>query len=274
VERLILETADQLLARTEVARAGVLDLSAVQAVDPYGMLLLVLIDRHHRQRGTLLPIRWPQHRTPRQALQSMGLPELLGREMGGEATARDASHLVADIAAEHEINGIVTAFDRRLLARYPLSSTARRRLTNVLFELFQNIPHHSNATGTIDDPMGMAAMQDDGEWIHLAVVDKGIGLAGSLGLRSGYGGISAGSALNRIIFLGMSRHLDPGRGGELQRIAELVRSWDGVLAIRSDDAVLYMDAERGDVYESPPFPGVQIGLRLPRRVLGIEEAPA
>jgi hypothetical protein len=146
-------------------------------------------------------------------------------------------------------------------------------MVNVLFELFQNIPHHSNVTGELADPMGLAAMMDRDEEIHLAVVDKGIGLRRSLALREGFEDLSDREALHRVVFDGMSRHLDPGHGGELRRVAELVRMWDGALAIRSGEAVLFMDSERGDIYDSPPFPGLQIGLRLPRHVLGIEEAP-
>jgi len=274
VDRLSVETADQLLARTEVDRAGEIDLGRVTRVDPYGLLLVVLIVYHHRERGVDLPVRWPRHAQTRRALEEMGLARVLGRSAHRGWAQTDTSYPVADISEEKGISAVVEAFDRCLLQGYPLTTAARRRLINVLFELFQNIPHHSNATGDVAHPMGMAAMQDDGEGIHLAVVDKGIGLGRSLGLRSEYHGISDAAALNRIVFLGMSRHADPGHGGELRRIAELARAWEGTLAIRSGEAVLYMDSERGDIYDSPPFPGVQIGLRLPRHVLGVEEPPA
>ena len=39
------------------------------------------------------------------------------------------------------------------------------------------------------------------------------------------------------------------------------------------DWVLLMDAERGEIHDAPPFPGVQIALRLPRHVFGIDEPP-
>jgi anti-sigma regulatory factor (Ser/Thr protein kinase) len=274
VRRLTLDTADALLARTEIDRAGVIDLGALTQIDPYGLLLVVLVIHHHRERGVELPIHWPRDPSIRRMLESLGLPQGVGRSAGRLRRGDAASYPVARIDRECDVGGVVGAFDRQLLQRYPLTSSSRRRLTNVLIELSQNIPHHSNATGDIADPMGMSAMHDDGAWIHLAVVDKGIGLAGSLRLRPGCGEVSDGTALNRIVFLGMSRHRDPGRGGELRRIADLVRRWEGTLAIRSGDAVLYMDAERGDVYESPAFPGVQIGLRLPRHVLGVEEPSA
>ena len=136
-----------------------------------------------------------------------------------------------------------------------------------MIELFQNIPHHSNATGTAADPHGIAAMQEYEDSIFLAIADKGIGLSASLGLRDGYGGLSDAGALDVVFHQGASRFDDPGRGGELRRIADLIRSWDGVFALRTGQALYYFDSRGGDVYDVPAFPGVQLGLRLPRRVL-------
>jgi hypothetical protein len=119
----------------------------------------------------------------------------------------------------------------------------------------------------VNDPHGVAAMQDYEDSIFLAVADKGIGLATSLGLRDGYQGLSDPGALDVVFHQGISRFADPGRGGELRRISDLVRSWDGVFALRSGKALYYFDSQGGDIYDVPAFPGVQLGLRLPRRVL-------
>jgi hypothetical protein len=135
-----------------------------------------------------------------------------------------------------------------------------------MIELFQNIPHHSNATGIASDPHGIAAMQDDEDSIFLAVADKGIGLASSLGLREGYEDLSDAGALDVVFHQGASRFDDPGRGGELRRIAELVRSWNGAFALRSGRALYYFDSRGGNVVDVPYFPGVQLGLRLPRNM--------
>jgi hypothetical protein len=71
------------------------------------------------------------------------------------------------------------------------------------------------------------------------------------------------------VYEGMSRFVDPGRGGQLRQIATLIRKWDGLLVIRSGEAFLYMDVERGEIYDAPYLPGVQIAVRLPRHVFGI-----
>jgi len=269
-----MDTAEQLLAATELERTAEIDLAAVDRVDPYGVLLATLIVAHHRERGVHLSIRWPRRPSVRRELEQMGFAHAVGRDAGAAPRVTETTVPVAAIRRESEISAIVEAFDRRLQECYPLTDASRQRLVSMLFELFQNIPHHCNATGEVATPMGMAAMRDDEDEIELAVVDKGIGLRRSLALRPGFADLTDASAVNRIVFDGMSRHIDPGRGGELRRIAKLVRTWQGTLAIRTGDALLHMDAERGDVYDSPPFPGVQIGVRLPRRVLGIEEPPS
>lgn len=273
MNRLTVETGDALLAETEIEHLGRIDLSDVVRVDPYGLLLVALIVEHHREQGVHLPIRWPRDAAARRTLEAMGLHRAVGRAAAEEPPQSQDRVPMEAVRDEEAITGIVERFDQRLLQRYPLTSGSRRRLTNVLFELFQNIPHHSNATGEVANPMGLAAMMDADDEIHLAVADKGIGLRRSLALRAGFETLSDRESLDRIVFAGMSRHLDPGHGGELRRVAELVRAWDGALAIRSGEAVLFMDADGGDIYDSPPFPGLQIGLRFPRCVLGIEEGP-
>jgi hypothetical protein len=136
----------------------------------------------------------------------------------------------------------------------------------MMIELFQNIPHHSNATGEVADPHGIAAMQDYEDSIFLSIADKGVGLRGSLGLREGYGEVTDSQALNAILRDGLSRFADAGRGGELKRIVGVIRSWDGVFALRSGSALLYFDERGGDIYDVPHFPGVQLGIRIPLRL--------
>jgi hypothetical protein len=192
------------------------------------------------------------------------------------------------IEREDDVPHLVGAFDDRLSDRFPIDEAPRRRFLRILFELFQNIPQHANAAGDILDPHGIAALHDDGSAIHLAVADKGIGLARSLGLR--LGSPSSGSqpdgprpdgssaclsdtdALRAVAFDGRSRFRDPGRGHELERIFRLVRSWEGTMLVRSGTALLFQSDLGGDVVDVAPFPGVQIALSIPRAVFGLGEA--
>lgn len=272
--KLTVQTIDQVIEVITSKSSVDLDLTRVDFIDPYALLLLVLSLRHRDNLGRPLHVRWPIRKDVRGWMRAMGFfgeindPKLT---RWSEASSKsDALQPITHIIGEEEVARLVNAFDKRLTNRYPLTVESRSALVKVMFELFQNIPQHSNATGEIADPHGLAAMQDYSGSIFLAVADAGIGLRQSLSTRERFVDLSDLSALNRIVYDGMSRFSDPGRGGELRRIAKLVRKWDGLLVIRSGEALLYMDAERGDVYDAPYLPGVQIGVRLPRRVFGID----
>ncbi|MCD6495303.1 hypothetical protein J7K60_04530 [Candidatus Bipolaricaulota bacterium] len=272
--RLTVDTIDQVIEVIISKESVRLDLTGVGFIDPYSLLLLVLCLRYRQMFGSPLAVRWPVRKDALGWMRAMGFFAEIDdpkRTWRSEASSRsDALQPITHITREDSVSRLVNAFDKRLHERYPLTDEARNALVKIMFELFQNIPQHSNATGEVSDPYGLAAMQDYTDSIFLAVADMGIGLARSLSTRKDLMDLSDGSALNRIVYDGLSRFSDPGRGGELRRIAQLVRRWDGLLIIRSGEALLYMDAERGDIYDAPYFPGVQIGLRLSRRVFGID----
>ncbi len=275
--QLTVETIDQVLDVLVVQKANELDLRHITFIDPYALLLLALGTRYRLEVGPHLVIQWPKSPSVHRWMEAMGffaeVDEFVPTSRVAPVRATDALVPITPIAREQEVSRLVEAFDRRLAERYPLTNISRNALIRIMIELFQNIPQHSNATGVVSDPHGLAAMQDYADSIFLAVVDKGVGLHGSLALRPEFASLSDRSALDAIVFEGMSRFADPGRGGELRRIARLVRNWDGMLAIRSGEAALIADAERGDIYDAPVFAGVQIAIRLPRGVFGIEAPP-
>lgn len=274
---LTVKTIDQLLDRIVSQESAKLDLSSVEFVDPYALLLLGLALRYRLARRLPLRVQWPRSQYVRSWMDDMGF----AKEVRSFRRSRRELHLLTSsalqpitlISKEEDVSRLVCAFDFCLSKRYPLTNESRNAFVKVMLELFQNIPQHSNATGEVEDPHGLAAMQDYTDSIFLGVADMGIGLRRSLSLRDEFALLSDKGALKKVVFEGMSRFVDPGHGGELQRIAQLVRKWDGLLAIRSGEALVYMDVEQGDVYDAPFFPGVQIAVRLPRHVFGIEAAP-
>ena len=267
MNELTIETIDQVLEGIAVDGLDHLDLKNVRFVDPYALLLLHLLLLERDEQGHPMKVSWPQIPRIRQWMRAMGMP-MTRFPLPTTTSAHSESPLqpITEIEDEAGIGRVVDGFHRRLADRYPLTESSRRALVAVMIELFQNIPHHSNATGMANDPHGIAAMQDDEDSIFLAVADKGIGLSSSLGLREGYEGLSDAGALDVVLHQGASRFDDPGRGGELRRIAELVRSWHGAFALRSGRALYYFDPRGGNVVDVPDFPGVQLGLRLPRNM--------
>ncbi len=279
MSKLTIETVDQWVDEILHRRAGRLDLSHVETFDPYALLVIAVAVREFQKRGRILPVDWPRTDDARAWLDAMGLPQWLGRSPARPSpVARQASvaQPMTRIDTEDGIRPIVEAFDQRLAVRYPLTDESRLGLVRIMFELFQNIPQHANATGSAPKALGVAAMQElpREQQLMLAVADDGIGLRESLSTRASFADVTHAGALDEILFNGVSRHADPGRGGELRRIARLVRTWDGTLVIRSGDAVLFMDNERGTVCDAPFLPGVQIAVSLPRFVLGVESDPS
>ncbi len=295
--RLTSETIEGLLDLVVVEAERFLDLRGIQSIDVYALLLLDLLVRHARESGAPLRVAWPETPSVRRWMTDMrffadvktGLASHPAAEDGtsdaSEKTAgsfaqgaRRAGALVpiASIERESDVSRLVGAFDERLSTRFPIDESPRRRFLRILFELFQNIPQHANAAGDVLDPHGIAAMHDDEKHIVLAIADKGIGLARSLGLRpdsSERGGLSDAGALRAVVFDGRSRFRDPGRGHELERIFRLVRSWEGTMLVRSGSALLFQCEVGGDVVDVAPFPGVQMALSIPRFAFGLGEGP-
>lgn len=280
MNQLTIEMIDQVIEWITIDKLDRLDLTNIRFVDPYALLILHLIILEREEEGRPIEVAWPQAAAVNRWMMAMGIvagnspnssnsPSFSSSQNSAPSSKGFESTLqpITRIENESDIGRVVDGFHHRLAERYPLTESSRRALVAVMIELFQNIPHHSNATGAVADPHGIAAMQDYEDSIFLAVADKGIGLSASLGLRDGYQGLSDAGALDVVFHQGVSRFDDPGRGGELQRIADLIRSWDGVLALRTGRALYYFDSRGGDVYDVPAFPGVQLGLRLPRRVL-------
>ena len=292
--RLTNETMEEVVDAVASGERAI-DLRSVTSIDVHALLFLDLLVRQAREEGRPLRVAWPES-SVRHWMTAMGFfadvkAESVSRSAERPAGARQdlaktGQHPlvvspIATIEREDDVSRLVGAFDERLSDRFPLDESPRRRFLRILLELFQNIPQHANATGDVPDPHGIAALHDDGASVELAVADKGIGLARSLGLGGRTGQACASKptpssradadALRAVVFDGVSRFRDPGRGHELERIFRLVRSWEGTVLVRSGTALLYQSDLGGDIVDVAPFPGVQIALSIPRSVFGIGE---
>jgi len=182
--RLTSETIEDVLDLVLVEAERSLDLSDVRSIDVYALLLLDLVVRHARESGAPLRVAWPESPSVRRWMTAMrffvDVKAGLAPRPGSQPTTLIP---IVSIDREDDVSRLVGSFDDRLSDRYPMDESPRRRFLRILLELFQNIPQHANATGDVLDPHGIAAMHDDGHSVTLAIADKGIGLARSLGLR-------------------------------------------------------------------------------------------
>lgn len=265
--RLTVSSMEDILGDVLRARRQDLDLRRVTNIDPYALLFLALLIRQREEEDVPLTVRWPESNEVRRWMQAMRFFDDAGirpRTASGSPTVKETAQPVTRIKDEAGIGRVVDRFEALLRAAYPLSEGSRRTLTAVMIELFQNIPHHSNATGDVADVHGIAAMADDHESLLLSIADKGIGFRRSLELREGLADLSDEAALYQVMVVGKSRYIDPGRGGELRRIENLARLWEGEFIVRSGTSMFVAHEEDERFYDVSWFPGVQIALRLPR----------
>lgn len=249
-----------------------LDLRSIRSMDPYALLVLDLL--LSGESGDSLSVRWPESDRVRAWMHEMGFFDDVGIRLKSGVRAFDDLAVLQPLTRiedEMGIGRVVDAFEQRLREAYPVSESSRRTLVSIMIEMFQNIPHHSNVTGEVDDAHGIAAMQDDEDSVVLAIADRGIGIRRSLELRDELSGLSDSDALHQVVVVGKSRHADPGHGGELQKITKLVRLWGGEFIVRSGCSLYVAYEDDARFHDVASFPGLQICLRLPKTLF--EERP-
>ncbi|MGC9529442.1 MAG: STAS domain-containing protein [Candidatus Bipolaricaulaceae bacterium] len=267
--KLTVWTADQFLPRwARGFPTPLIDLAGVRSVDPFGAAVLILAARRCAEAGGRARVLLPQRQDVQLRLAGLGVFDLLGAEVWLDrlppppAGEGGWGRLVR--VEEAGISGLVDQVCQVLEERFPLGRRSINVLAMSMVELLQNIPHHANPLGEDVDPWGLAAVEEHSDHIHLVVADKGVGLRRSLDLNPHYRGLADPEVLEAVILQGASRFTDPGRGGALRRIREVVRANEGRLFVRSGRAGLWQAEVEMDIGEVAAFPGVQVSIQLPR----------
>ncbi len=269
-----LHTAERALASW---RAGfprpLVDLSSLQRLDPYGLALLLLEGRRCREAGGQVRVLLPDDVAVRETLaRADPFAYLQGAVwLNGELPPPVHGPLmtIARTVEEGGVQNLVDELAGRLYRRFPLAGTSVRVLSMAMLELFQNIPQHANPRGARLDPFGLGALQELCDHIHLVVADKGVGLLGSLAQSARICPTDHAGALEAALVDGVSRLAQPGRGGALRRIRELVLREGGEFYVRSGRGAFLQRGVEWSVGEVPPFPGVQVSIRLPRALFEV-----
>ncbi|MDD5453436.1 MAG: hypothetical protein PHZ21_04065 [Candidatus Bipolaricaulis sp.] len=258
----------------------VVDLSRLTKFDPFALLLLVLLGRRCAEAGSRLRILLPESARVRDRLVGAGLFRYLEGAYWTDKPLPEGVHAEpglapAPVREEADVRPIVDAIGKRLDQRFPFGEQANRLLVGAVVELLQNIPHHA-APGGDNDPFGLTSLEEDRNHLHLAIADKGIGLAASLGLNPRFRGLDTAQALEAVLVDGASRFDEPGRGGALRRIREAVVASSGRFYVRSGVGGFLQEDVEWVVGGVAPFPGVQVSIRLPRTLFepGLEEGDA
>jgi anti-sigma regulatory factor (Ser/Thr protein kinase) len=193
-----------------------LDLSGLERFDAFGLCLLALLGWKAKEEGGFPRFFLPEEREVAEELSRTGLFRLLSGAFWADKALPEANgngrFLLVRVEREEGIGSLVEAFAGMLESRFPFGERTNRILVGAVLELLQNIPHHAAAGREDLAPVGFAALEEAEDHLHLAVVDGGVGLRGSLSLNPRYRGVSTAEALELILVEGASRFEEPGRG--------------------------------------------------------------
>lgn len=253
-----------------------LDLSGLRRFDAFGLCLLALVGWKAKEAGGFPRFFLPEERRVAEELGGTGLFRLLSGAFWADKALPESPgegrFLLVRVEREEGIGSLVDAFSEMLESRFPFGEKTNRILVGAVLELLQNIPQHAGAGQEGLAPVGFAALEEASDHLHLAVVDGGVGLRGSLSLNPRYRGVSTAEALELILVEGASRFDEPGRGGSLKRIREVALRNSGKFYVRSLDGIFFQEDVEWRVGSSYFFPGVQISIRLPKRLF-LDGAP-
>ncbi len=247
------------------------DLSRVEEMDLFAAVHVLLLSRRCQEEGGRLRVLLPHHEGVRNLLAAPGIARLLAdtvwtEEPWPERGPRGALVELVEVQEEAGVTRLVDNLIERLRGRFPLGTEGGALLAGALFELLQNIPQHARLEGSEEAPFGLGGLQEREDHLHLVVADKGVGLARSLATNPRLHGTSDAAALDAVLVRGTSRFDRPGRGGALRRIRELTLRNAGTLFVRSGTGAFRQAGVEWAVEEIHPFPGVQVSIRLPRRL--------
>lgn len=288
-------TFDELLGSVAAAggdEAVLLDARRLRWVDPYGMVGLLAIGTHLRDKGRRAVLQLPDSTDVTSYLARMSFYRYAGDVFEVHGSARkpqpggsDVLLEVTPIRSHGDVHAVVDRVQERagrILTTelgYPFASAVQ--FSVILSEVCQNIIEHSGGEGWVAAQRYDWKQRLGRKVVVIAVMDLGVGFRGSLASEHGtrYADRwSDATALEGAFIHGLTRFPDPGRGQGLQQIRRVVGRWDGRITIRSGTARI---ADIPDWDDAPPlqeklpaFPGAQIGIVLPAKVPDEEAAVA
>lgn len=280
------ETAFETLVRRvrEAADASsrlLLDARGVSWVSPYGLIGLLAIGQEARMRSGLAPlIEPPEDDEVRSYIDRMHFWTAAAEVFELEARppkphgASDALLEVTTVRSHEDVHRVVEGVRERaqqiLHNRLGYPRPAVIHFSVMLSEVCQNILEHADSIGWVCAQRYHWKRRLGRDVVVLAVMDVGVGFAGSLGTQHArrYGeSWSSAAALEAAFLRGESRFDDPGRGQGLQAIRSQVIKWDGAVRIRSGDAMIARVPDWDDAKPLatglPDFPGAQVLIVLP-----------
>ncbi len=258
----------------------------VRWVDPNGMVALLVAGTVAGERqGTVPRLELPESSDVMGYLGRMGFFEEAreifefedrsARRGGGPS---DVLLEITPVRANADVHEVVDQVQSRagvVLAsklNYPASAVVQ--FSVILSEVCQNIIEHAEAPGWVAAQAYNWARRLGRFVVVISVMDLGRGFHGSLTEEHAarYGDRwGDATALEAAFLHGLTRFPDSGRGQGIQQIRRQVQRWNGAITIRSGTARIAQVPEWDDTppleTDLKPFPGSQISIILPARVI-------
>lgn len=261
------------------------DARRLRWVDPYGMIGLLALGQVARDRGRRPRLQIPESPDVLSYLTRMAffraaqsVYEIHGGSRKSSAGSSDVLLEITPVQSHMDVHQIVDRVNERALAiltrqlNYPLKEAFQ--FSVMLSEVCQNIIDHAEAGGWVATQTYNWSKRLGRKVVIIAVMDLGVGFYGSLASEHAarYGARwSDSSALEAAFIHGLTRFHDPGRGQGLQQIRKQVGRWNGKISIRSGTARIADVPQWDDAppleEDLPPFPGSQINIILPSRIV-------
>lgn len=265
---------------------ALIDCSALQFIDPFGMVGLLKLGRLLSGRGVRCTLKAPASQDVESYLERMEFfrhapdyfhirrQEVLFPSMPPRSPPSDVLLEITPVARSDDVHLVVETVReqaRTILERHlRYGREAIDGFCVALAEVCQNIVEHSGDSGLVGIQKYFFARRLGRNAVKIAVMDLGMGIRHSLEERlASQFGETWGDllALERAFFHGASRYDDVGRGHGLAAVRRFVVRWQGKLVLRSGTARLSLVPPwargRAKAEGLHAFPGTQIAMVLP-----------
>ncbi len=271
------------MAREIEGGMAVLDLSAVEFVEPAGLCGLASLLEFLIPRSRLVGLRFSGHNVTAY-LERMNFFKIFGhrvetnadvaaleeRRRGNPGTLQE----LINFHSEEEIPGIINRISE-ILTNKDYRLRERAAICATLSEICANAVEHGRS------PFGAyAAVQAyqhivsgprrgerQGEEVLVAIADGGVGVRETLSRNPAYvehtG--SDNDALRHALKMGVSGTGEVGRGGGLAVVGQIATRAGGSLSLRSGSGRVTYYGDRTNSRNVPDFPGAFVRVSLPRK---------
>lgn len=255
------------------------DLSITEAIDSYGLLGLLELGAHLKNKGFSCHLIPPKNEQVLSVFTSSGFLKFAAESFlalpGHKIQSETDTAIILEITPVEsfsDVQNVVALVREKIkLNHFNEDTYTWDNIIVAISEICQNIPEHSKSRGFASTTVSFSRLHKR-HIVNIVVMDLGIGIKNSLDeklspvFRERW---TDRLAIHKTLFEGISRHDDPGRGNGIIRTRELVvEKFRGNMSLRSGTAKLWgkipsWEIERLLRKPLVYLPGTQINITIP-----------